>query len=435
MTGLSVSEVTGAGAISHDDHRIEPAWLERLTAAADAEGLTIEPKGVLLHVSPLAFLEGVELLGGKVRATGDLAGWHLSWSRDPRDAERTQVVPTEAWGSALVRDFDGVLRIDALGGPYLVLRHSAPWGMAWVREAMILVGERVDRAVAFAERVRAAWERMQATKFRAFGTARQPEAPAAVEEGDVILPPTIKEDVLGYIARFWKGVDHLGQAAEGMSRGMLLVGQPGTGKTMIVRHLLHRYRDRRRVIFTPEVATRGDQSPFRVMLDHLDASPLPAMVVLEDVDRILESGTVTRELLLNSLDGVYRPRCPVLWVATSNDPTEMDGALLDRPGRFDRVVVIPAPALEERIALFRKFAPRVDDEECVQRLARAAEGLTGAHIREICADAILEVESTNESLSLAGVLGTQVERMVRQHRGARGYGRALVEQWTGYSVA
>ena len=75
----------------------------------------------------------------------------------------------------------------------------------------------------------------------------------------------------------------------------------------------------------------------------------PSLIVLEDIDRAfpqvpsqLAPTKVSLSHLLNCLDGLGTQEGVVV-VATANDPTTLDPAILQRPGRFDRVVEFPAP--------------------------------------------------------------------------------------------
>src|SRR5205823_13754949 len=121
----------------------------------------------------------------------------------------------------------------------------------------------------------------------------------------------------------------------------------------------------------------------------LRRSTKPAVVVLEDIDRLTDSGVVTKEFLLNALDGMLSVGGWVLWVATSNDPRGLEQNILDRPGRFDRVVVFPLPGPDERHQLIRLHSPLAIDESSLEGAARMAEGLSGAHLREACHAAAL----------------------------------------------
>lgn len=127
-------------------------------------------------------------------------------------------------------------------------------------------------------------------------------------------------------------------------RGYLLHGPPGNGKSTAIRAMasgrnLHVYTLR---LFDP----RMDDSD----LDHLfelAADNRPAMILFEDLDRVFprigsSRSQISLQSLLNQLDGVATSD-GIVFVATANEPTILDPAILRRPGRFDRVVCFPNP--------------------------------------------------------------------------------------------
>lgn len=69
-------------------------------------------------------------------------------------------------------------------------------------------------------------------------------------------------------------------------------------------------------------------------------------------------------------------------VATANDPSVLDPAILARPGRFDRVILFPRPGRELRRKYFHKFCPDLTREKLADCLA-GSEGLSFAQLREV----------------------------------------------------
>jgi hypothetical protein len=167
-------------------------------------------------------------------------------------------------------------------------------------------------------------------------------------------------------------------------RGYLLHGPPGNGKTSLIRAMLN---------------TSGlNGHAIRLFQEHTDdahlekmfryaASSAPSLVVIEDIDRafprVPSSGVrrkVSLQQLLNCLDGIDS-QDGVIVVATANDPTVLDSAILRRPGRFDRVVALPAPDRELRLRYFSKFNPHLD-EEALFRAVEDSDGLSFAQLKE-----------------------------------------------------
>jgi transitional endoplasmic reticulum ATPase len=89
----------------------------------------------------------------------------------------------------------------------------------------------------------------------------------------------------------------------------------------------------------------------------------PALIILEDLDRAFptegkrtQERTVSFQTLLNCLDGVGT-QDGVIVVATANDPTCLDAAILKRPGRFDRVVQFRNPDRDLRREYYQRLSP------------------------------------------------------------------------------
>lgn len=207
-------------------------------------------------------------------------------------------------------------------------------------------------------------------------------------------------------------------------QGVMLVGRPGTGKTMLIRHLMTRFSDLRRFIFVNDPTMKSSENlEFRNLARELGASDDAALVVIEDIDRLFDSGTVSPELFLNVLDGLLEPSAPTLWIATSNDPSGMEDNLLDRPGRFDRVFVIPLPGLEERARLVQRYSGAPISDLSVRSLASRTEGLSAAHVREICVAAALAAAESGGRYSEH--LEKELVRVRGQHEQSRRYGAAV----------
>jgi proteasome regulatory subunit len=91
--------------------------------------------------------------------------------------------------------------------------------------------------------------------------------------------------------------------------------------------------------------------------------------------------------LLAELDG-FNPLGNVKIIGASNRPDILDEALL-RPGRFDRIIEIPTPAHEGRLAIFKIHTRRMNLATDVDKdlLAARSDGATGADIKAMCTEA------------------------------------------------
>ena len=167
-------------------------------------------------------------------------------------------------------------------------------------------------------------------------------------------------------------------------RGYLFHGPPGNGKTSVIRAMLNggQLDGHSIALFCEKTDDFYLERMFQIA-----ASNAPSVVVLEDIDRAfprnpsgLAPTRVSLSHLLNRLDGLGTQEGVVV-VATANDPTALDSAILRRPGRFDRVVEFPAPDCGLRATYLRKFMPNLTEQE-VKDCANRAKGLSFAQLRE-----------------------------------------------------
>ena len=182
-------------------------------------------------------------------------------------------------------------------------------------------------------------------------------------------PRTTFADVAGYlgvkqeiseVVEFLKNPLRYKNIGATIPKGILLVGPPGTGKTMLARAVAGEAG-------VPFFSVSG--SDFMEMFVGVGASRVrdlfatarkqsPAIVFVDEIDSIgrkrgagLGGGHDEREQTLNQMlsemDG-FEPTEGVVVIAATNRPDVLDPALL-RPGRFDRQIVVPLPDLEERL--------------------------------------------------------------------------------------
>ena len=165
-------------------------------------------------------------------------------------------------------------------------------------------------------------------------------------------------------------------------RGYLLHGPPGNGKSTAIRAMLTSagltaYTLR---LFDSRTEDADIDRVFERAVSHA-----PAMILLEDLDRAFprageSRSKVSLQQLLNCLDGVATGE-GIVTVATANEPTILDPAILRRPGRFDRVVHFPNPSS----ALRHEYFCRMHDKFVAANLDSVvsdSEGFSFAQLRE-----------------------------------------------------
>ena len=158
------------------------------------------------------------------------------------------------------------------------------------------------------------------------------------------------EDIRGNVEAFFKAKAQYKRLGIPYRRGLLFSGPPGNGKTLAARVISSRVPAA--VFILPLKAEMDDRGLARAFRHTADLAP--ALLILEDLDRLPSEGKkFSMSYLLNLLDG-FRSSQGIMVIATTNAPEKLDAALLDRPSRFDRVWHFGLPAQAERERLLRK---------------------------------------------------------------------------------
>ncbi|MFW5696547.1 MAG: AAA family ATPase, partial [Phototrophicaceae bacterium] len=172
-----------------------------------------------------------------------------------------------------------------------------------------------------------------------------------VEWDDVILEPELKAQILDDVEAFFnEGVHIYKQLKLAPFRKLLLAGLPGTGKTMLCAAMAKMAIRKKRIVVYVSGSDRDGASFEKIQraFQAVAAASYPTLLVVEELDAYLRGDDKAR--ILNVLDGIESPNNPQgsLLLATTNYPEAIDERLVKRPGRLDRIFVIPPIQNEEQ---------------------------------------------------------------------------------------
>ena len=252
---------------------------------------------------------------------------------------------------------------------------------------------------------------------------------------DVVGEDEAKEN-LAEIVDYLHDPDKYTEVGATMPRGVLLVGPPGTGKTMLAKAVAGESG-------VPFFSISG--SEFVEMFVGMGASKVrdlfkqakekaPCIVFIDEIDAIGKkrngniSGNDEREQTLNQLltemDG-FDDNTGVIILAATNQPDSLDPALT-RPGRFDRRVPVELPDLAGREAILKVHAKKIKMEGKIDfhAIARMASGASGAELANIINEAALRAVRNGRNAVIQEDLEESIEEEYRAF-GAREKGGGI----------
>ena len=178
------------------------------------------------------------------------------------------------------------------------------------------------------------------------------------------------------------------------TRGILMFGPPGCGKTMLMKAVLSQISDVKMITLSgAELSEGGYEQYLSKIKETFDRARenVPSIIFIDEIDAITPSRKNASEFasqvisqFLQEMDGIKSSKGIVV-VAATNFPERIDPALL-RGGRFEKLIFVSPPGLDSRALLFKKNLEGIPISSNVdyEKLAELTEGYTPADIAKAC---------------------------------------------------
>jgi len=194
---------------------------------------------------------------------------------------------------------------------------------------------------------------------------------------------------------------------DGKSRGLLMVGPPGTGKTMTGRIMMNVTESTYIWVSSRDFGYSASSRIINLAFN-MARRLAPTILFMEDIDGWLGGGST--DAMKTEMDGI-RATKGVMSVLTTNFPQRLPKALIDRPGRFHHVILFDLPDVKQRHQMLATWTDGVDKETLID-IAKKTEGFSGAHIRELVDYA--EFISDEEGIPTGKALVRSMEKLQEQ---------------------
>ncbi|HQU47132.1 MAG TPA: ATP-binding protein, partial [Pirellulales bacterium] len=238
---------------------------------------------------------------------------------------------------------------------------------------------------------------------------------------DVALEPGVRETIERNTVEVLRRREAFQRHGVPLKRGILLYGQPGTGKTMIAKVLAGLN------LATFIYATAADMCGLAGVRDvfELARKLAPTIVFFEDLDLFAHERGYGRSGVLGEilaqLDG-FENNDGLIFIGTTNDLQAIDPAIRQRPSRFDVVLNLGLPSrVARRTILARNLPDGSAGEQLLDEAAAASDGFSGAQMREVAYLALQQAVLRDESEADArlSLHDDDVRRAIARLRGDR----------------
>lgn len=241
---------------------------------------------------------------------------------------------------------------------------------------------------------------------------------------DVILPDELKSEILHDVEAFFEeGVNIYKELKLAPFRKLLLAGVPGTGKTMLCAAMAKLAIENKRIVVYVSGSDRDGATFEKIQraFQAVAAARYPTLLVVEELDAYLRGDDKAR--ILNVLDGVESPNNPQgsLLLATTNYPEAIDERIVKRPGRLDRIFIIPTIQDEAQAEAMLRHYMSDHWQEDHTAIASSLVDQPGAFVREVALQARMLAAHDHKTVVTLEMLEKSVQSLSIQMKSERDF--------------
>jgi hypothetical protein len=224
---------------------------------------------------------------------------------------------------------------------------------------------------------------------------------------ELFLPQEMKTELKDLVENFLASKEFYQKSKIPWKRGVLLFGQPGNGKTSIIRTLISEYN------FKPVTFVPGaNAETLREAFSYAEEQS-PSLLYVEDLDSLIESG-LDISTFLNLLDGISAKN-GLLVLATANNVKKLQANITRRPSRFDRKFEIPLPNQKMAYIYINKWFGNIISAAKCKELSKLAVKyeLSYVYLKDLYISSMFEALAHNRKAPTEKDINNTLIRLVK----------------------
>ncbi len=224
---------------------------------------------------------------------------------------------------------------------------------------------------------------------------------------DLFFPNNLKNEIRSIVENFLLSKDFYIKNKIPWKKGMLLYGEPGNGKSSLIKTLMSEY-DFKPITVVPE----ANDASIREAFSYAEEQS-PSLLYFEDLDSMLER-SINTSTFLNLLDGVSAKN-GLFVVATANNINKFKSNIINRPSRFDRKFEIPLPDEKMSLIYLKRWFGDFFPEEKLKNISKLSvqNKFSYAYLKELYITSMYEALSNNRKKPSIKDLNKSIQEVIK----------------------